>query len=437
MHLLVESVKDPLPLYGGIASPGSSKSAANTVAGQATILKSIQTQLQVPSHHGLSLSSAIPIEAEAEGEAEQGEGALRGQEGRERERERARGESERREGARGSERRAGGREREAEGGRGESGEGVRERRAEVSGSREESQSRSEERGVVSIEELRESGGEGVSDRERSCEGGGEQVRGEKVCSKRQGLGDGDDWADPLGLNSLAFGDGAEGHQGGQLPSRGFYASWRSIGTLWPRWISPFYRALLTDGFKIQWQSLPPPDFDKGEFEPGSPQETLLVQQELDSLLQKRAVEKADSSGGHIYRWFLVSKKDTTSKRPVLNMKPGNVFVKYKHFKLEDLKTARDLAQEGDWAVRVDLKDAYLHVPVALTDRRYFRFRHLGKIYQWRTLPFGYRDAPRFFQKMMIEALRPLRELGIRLVIYLVFLFSPIRRRSVASIYTWS
>lgn len=185
------------------------------------------------------------------------------------------------------------------------------------------------------------------------------------------------------------------------------------------WSTQFYRQMLGEGIKVRWlQHLPPADFDKGEFKPASELEAKLVQEELSSLLKKEAVEVADSEGGHIYRWFLVSKKGTTDKRPVLNMKPGNIYVKYVHFKLEDLKTTKDLAQRGDWAVRIDLKDAYLHVPVAKTDRRFFRFRHRGKVYQWKCLAFGYRDAPRLFQKMMIEALRELREQGVRIVIYL-------------------
>lgn len=144
----------------------------------------------------------------------------------------------------------------------------------------------------------------------------------------------------------------------------------------------------------------------------------MVQKEMSALLEKQAVEVAPSQDGHIYRWFLVSKKGTTARRPVLNMKPGNVFVRYRHFKLEDLKTVKDLVQQGDWACRVDLKDAYLHVPVAPAHQRFFRFRFKGEVYQWRCLAFGYRDAPRFFQKLMIAALWEEREDGIRLVIYL-------------------
>src|SRR4051794_15525182 len=73
--------------------------------------------------------------------------------------------------------------------------------------------------------------------------------------------------------------------------------------------------------------LPPPDFDKREFMAASAQELELVQTELDSLLQKQAVELADSPKGHISRWFLVSKRGTNAMRPVLNMKPGNRFVR--------------------------------------------------------------------------------------------------------------
>jgi len=185
-----------------------------------------------------------------------------------------------------------------------------------------------------------------------------------------------------------------------------------------QWDSDFYRAVLANGFRVRWAKAPPLDFDKGEFKTSSEEEKSLIQEELDSLLLKDAVEEASSSGGHIYRWFLVSKKGTKAKRPVLNMKPGNVHVKYSHFKLEDLKTVKELAQRGDWATRVDLKDAYLHVPVANSDRRFFRFRHRDKVFQWKSLPFGYRDAPRLFQKLMVEAFRTLREQGIRLVIYL-------------------
>jgi len=79
------------------------------------------------------------------------------------------------------------------------------------------------------------------------------------------------------------------------------------------WQSPFYQHVLKSGLEIRWDSAPPPDFDNGEFKPESHQEMILVEEELRSLLDKKAIELADSDHGHIYRWFLVSKKGTTRK----------------------------------------------------------------------------------------------------------------------------
>lgn len=116
--------------------------------------------------------------------------------------------------------------------------------------------------------------------------------------------------------------------------------------------------------------------------------------------------------------FLVDKRDSKEKRPVVNMRALSPFVHSPHFKMEGLAVARDLIEEGDWFSRVDLKDAYLHVPLHPLIRPWFRYRLLGKVYQWRTIPFGFRDSPRMFQKLVIEALTPLREQGLRLIIYL-------------------
>ena len=67
---------------------------------------------------------------------------------------------------------------------------------------------------------------------------------------------------------------------------------------------------------------------------------------------------------------------------------------------------------------VDLRDAYLHVPIHPGDRRFFGFEWEGRRYVWCALPFGFRDSPRLFQKLMVAALTPLRGKGLRFVIYL-------------------
>ena len=56
-------------------------------------------------------------------------------------------------------------------------------------------------------------------------------------------------------------------------------------------------------------------------------------------------------------------------------------------------------------ISLDLKDAYLHVPIILQHRKFLRFAlrdHQGilRIYQWGVLPFGLATAPRVFTKLL-------------------------------------
>lgn len=68
--------------------------------------------------------------------------------------------------------------------------------------------------------------------------------------------------------------------------------------------------------------------------------------------------------------------------------------------------------------KIDLKDAYVVVPIHKESRQFLSFRHHGEIFQYRSLPFGLSVAPRVFSKLMRFALTPLREQGIRIVYYL-------------------
>src|SRR5690606_27389430 len=117
------------------------------------------------------------------------------------------------------------------------------------------------------------------------------------------------------------------------------------------------------------------------------------------------------AGGCIFAMFLVKRKDADKPRPVVNMRPLSPFVRSPHFKMEGLPVAKELSQRGSWLARVDLKDAYLHVPIHVGFRKYFRYRYKGEVFQWQVLPFGFRDAPRLFQKMIVEAVAPLRRIG--------------------------
>ena len=58
-------------------------------------------------------------------------------------------------------------------------------------------------------------------------------------------------------------------------------------------------------------------------------------------------------------------------RPVINQKSLNQWVETPHFKMEG--PAPDLLRQGDWLVKMDLKDAYFMVPMHPDNQGYLRF----------------------------------------------------------------
>ena len=78
----------------------------------------------------------------------------------------------------------------------------------------------------------------------------------------------------------------------------------------------------------------------------------------------------------------------------------------------------DLLQEQDFLCRLDLKDAYLMVPICLYHRRFLRFRWEDQVYQFTCLPFGLSTAPRTFTKVLKPVVTAMHARGTRLVVYL-------------------
>ena len=75
-------------------------------------------------------------------------------------------------------------------------------------------------------------------------------------------------------------------------------------------------------------------------------------------------------------------------------------------------------RSGDWAATIDLKDAYLHFPIAEQHRRLLRFWWKGSSYQFRILPFGLSSAPRTFTRLTLPLVTLCRANGVRIIVYL-------------------
>jgi len=100
---------------------------------------------------------------------------------------------------------------------------------------------------------------------------------------------------------------------------------------------------------------------------------------------------------------------------VVNLKGLNQFIRAEHFKMEGFHLLPSLIQQGDWMVKLDLKDAYLQVAIHPHYHHFLQLQWRGSTYQFKCLPFGPSVAHCVFTKMLKPVVG---QAGTGLIIYL-------------------
>ena len=202
---------------------------------------------------------------------------------------------------------------------------------------------------------------------------------------------------------------------------------RAFAHLWPLITSDqFVLQTVTKGYRIEFTGNPPRTREpRCTPIPRNQARRQDLERGLESMLEKRAIREipfhADIPG--FYSPIFLVAKESGGWRPILNLKAFNKFVKPLSFRMETLRTVmdclgeahqqrlktsehlRDSSMSETWAVSIDLRDAYFHVPVAPEHTRFLRFAYDGRAYEFLVLPFGLSTAPRVFTRIVrtIEA----------------------------------
>ena len=95
------------------------------------------------------------------------------------------------------------------------------------------------------------------------------------------------------------------------------------------------------------------------------------------------------------------------------------YIKKQAFKMETVKSVRQAMRLNNWAVSIDLTDAYLHIPIHHQSLKYLRFVHKDQVCHFTALPFGMSLSPLIFSKLMDVIAAFLRQCAISVFPYLV------------------
>ena len=167
------------------------------------------------------------------------------------------------------------------------------------------------------------------------------------------------------------------------------------------------------------------------------EERELIDQEVLALQQKQAIHKVFHPGGpdqFTSPLFTVPPKGG-SHRPVVKLKGLNHFVEYQHFKIDGVPVLKNLLKPKDFLTKIDLKDAYLTVPIWKQHQKFLRFIWQDTLGEFACLPFGLGSAPRVFTKLLKPVVAQLRKMGIRLLIYLDDILIMSETKELAQVHT--
>ena len=200
--------------------------------------------------------------------------------------------------------------------------------------------------------------------------------------------------------------------GGRLQS--FWEIWAHKGA------NPKVVSILKEGYVLPFKVRPPlvrdPLIISGY---ANPIRDSHLQEAVQALIEKKAVERVrvQTSLAFFNRLFIVPKPNH-KWRPILDLSTLNQFLCVKTFKMETPETIRTSLQQEEWVTSLDFSDAYFHIPIHFTSRKFLRFHFQNQSYQFRALPFGLSTAPMEFTGVVKEVKLMAQSQGIRIHQYL-------------------
>ena len=198
--------------------------------------------------------------------------------------------------------------------------------------------------------------------------------------------------------------------GGRLSD--FVEGWKRIMN------DPYVLSIVAKGYRLSFTS--PPLLRQTPWEIRSPQgqeEILGMREQISLMLQKNAItEVPPDSPGFYLNVFLV-RKASGGWRPVIDLKNLNSHIHAPHFRMFTTNSVLSSVRKGDYAFKIDLQDAYFHVPIHPSSRKFLRFAFENKVYQFRVLPFGLFTA-QVFTRLGHTVTGYLHRQGISVIPYL-------------------
>ena len=170
---------------------------------------------------------------------------------------------------------------------------------------------------------------------------------------------------------------------------------------------PYVLSIIRDGYRLEFTEPPPLKVNPKPFRLHlNDEQQIILDDEMSKFIDKEVIEEVtDLTSPGFYSTLFLRPKTDSGYRVIINLKPLNAFIVYRKFKMETSASVRQGLTTGDWCFTVDCKDAYTHVMIHPSSRKYLRFFWAGKCWQFRALCFGLSSAPYLFSLLVSHMAR--------------------------------
>jgi hypothetical protein len=148
--------------------------------------------------------------------------------------------------------------------------------------------------------------------------------------------------------------------------------------------------------------------------PVKPDAEPEAEKQIKGLLAKGIIEEVDATP-HLAPVVMISrKKDGKTKwRMCIDYRTLNKLTERDAYQMPIMTDQLNVRKAG-FFTKLDLASAFWKVPIRKRDRVKTSFSFQGRTYQWRVMPFGLRNAPATFQRLVDKVFKGM--VGINLYV---------------------